>query len=383
MNNSNHYKKVVLDFETTGLDPSIDEILQVSAIDENGNTLINEYCKPVKITEWTEAENIHGISPSMVKDKKTFEKHIDKLSNILLNTDEIIIYNVEFELGFLGKYGVKFNDKVLFYDLMESFAIVYGDYNEYHQSYTWKSLETCCIYYGYNLKNAHDSLEDCRATLYCYNKLINSEGRYRALEHIEKTVGNFIDDVIPLSSEGNVRVSIYSEKDNDKDYFLGVITSKEGIDIKEVLECKIKNIEFVCFEYYILYVEDSVEVNYILANQKIEYWKNKYESKFNEYNDLKYKLTKLEKENLKLKTNLGLVEPKKISMINSYGFYTAEYCRETRKPMFKNSEEYKPFSDKLFSKTMCKKMKRPVAEDEEIYAFYRVKNGYCALYFRD
>lgn len=35
-----------INVESTGLDPSTDEILQVSAIDQNGNILINTYCKP-------------------------------------------------------------------------------------------------------------------------------------------------------------------------------------------------------------------------------------------------------------------------------------------------------------------------------------------------
>ena len=46
------YEKVVLDFETTGLSSKYDEILQVSAIDQDGNVLINEYCKPKSISTW-------------------------------------------------------------------------------------------------------------------------------------------------------------------------------------------------------------------------------------------------------------------------------------------------------------------------------------------
>ena len=101
------YEKVVLDFETTGLSSKYDEILQVSAIDQDGNVLINEYCKPKSISTWEEAEAIHKISPAMVFDKKPFEDYVEILTDILTNAAEIIIYNADFEVGFLKKYGVR------------------------------------------------------------------------------------------------------------------------------------------------------------------------------------------------------------------------------------------------------------------------------------
>ena len=68
--------------------------------------------------------------------------------------------------------------------------------------------------------------------------------------------------------------------------------------------------------------------------------------------------------------------------LNSYGFYTAEYCRTTKKPMIQQNE-YFAFKDVLLSKTRCKEIKQPVREGEEIYAFLRAMNGYCALYYRN
>lgn len=47
---------IVLDTETTGLNWEDDELLQISIIDGDGNTLINEYVKPYWTDQWEEAQ---------------------------------------------------------------------------------------------------------------------------------------------------------------------------------------------------------------------------------------------------------------------------------------------------------------------------------------
>lgn len=173
------YKRVVVDFETTGVEYE-DEILQVTVIDQDENMLINEHCKPTFKTSWEEAQIINNIIPEMVKNKKPFEEYVDQLSEILLNSEQIIIYNVPFEKMFFDKYKVKYQEenKVYpiprFYDLMLEFAEVYGDWNEKYDCYKWQKLTTCADYYGYEFINAHDALADCKATLYCYKALLNN-----------------------------------------------------------------------------------------------------------------------------------------------------------------------------------------------------------------
>lgn len=53
---------------------------------------------------------------------------------------------------------------------MLAFAPIYGDYNKRYGNYKWQSLSTCANYYNYEF-NAHNSLEDTKATLYCYQKI--------------------------------------------------------------------------------------------------------------------------------------------------------------------------------------------------------------------
>ncbi len=153
-------KLIVIDIETTGLDIAKDEVLQISIIDEKYNTLLNEYCKPEHITSWKEAEAVHGITPELVKDKPHFQYYVNKVQELISTAERILVYNgLDFDLKMLEKYGIHV-DYTKNYDLMLEVDKVYRK---------WFKLVELAKYYGYKFK-AHDSLEDVKATLYCYYK---------------------------------------------------------------------------------------------------------------------------------------------------------------------------------------------------------------------
>lgn len=161
---------IVIDTETTGISEQ-DEILQISIIDENGSTLLNEYCRPEHITEWPEAEKVHGISYKDVKNKPTLKELLPKISSIINSYDVIAGYNVEFDLNFVKRQNpnIDWTTKRT-YDVMKAFAPIYGEFNEKYGTYKFKSLSVCAKYYGYEF-HAHNSLEDCRATLHCLKSI--------------------------------------------------------------------------------------------------------------------------------------------------------------------------------------------------------------------
>lgn len=169
-------KKIIcLDLETTGLDKDVDEILQISAIDGNGEVLINEYIKPERASSWESAEAVNGISPEMVSGCSSIRKRLPEIQNLINAADLIVGYNIDFDLGFLRQLGINIPQKTVIYDVMAAFAEIYGEWNEYFRDYKWQKLQTCATYYGYAGDGAfHDSLEDVRATLYCFYAMQNS-----------------------------------------------------------------------------------------------------------------------------------------------------------------------------------------------------------------
>lgn len=165
-------KIIVFDTETTGFYANgDDDILQLSIVDGNGKALFNEYFKPKSKEAWPEAEAVNGISPNMVKDAPYIESKADQLRKIFENADLVVAYNLPFDENFINKNGIFIRDDQLTFDVMREFAPVAGEWNDYYGNWKWQKLVNCTEHYGFDFK-AHDSLEDAKATAYCFNRML-------------------------------------------------------------------------------------------------------------------------------------------------------------------------------------------------------------------
>lgn len=179
---TNETGKIVFDVETTGLNAETDEILQISIIDGDGNVLINSYVKPYYMENWSDTEPIHGITKEMVKNAPYPHELIPMVKGIFDNTAEWIGYNGVFDLNFLKWWGIERKSDTKLIDVMEDFSPLYGEWSDYYSDYKWQSLEKCARYFEYEFK-AHDSLEDVKATLHCYNSIerMIADGSYQEI----------------------------------------------------------------------------------------------------------------------------------------------------------------------------------------------------------
>lgn len=96
-------KIIVFDTETTGVTED-DEIIQLSIIDGNGKTLINEYVHPYWKKDWAAAARVNGITPEMVKDAPYPHDLIPKVKGIFEATDLLIAYNKFIFLETMGNF---------------------------------------------------------------------------------------------------------------------------------------------------------------------------------------------------------------------------------------------------------------------------------------
>lgn len=159
---------VVFDFETTGLSPINDEILEIGAIklvkndkgeyeltDEISVILNTSNPIPDKITEIT------GITVEMQNKNGITQEEGFHLLNALINPDTLLIaYNIQFDLGFLMSFYRKYYapNYQIKNDILDVMAI-YKDRNKYPHR-----LESALEKYNISLLNSHRALDDVKAT---------------------------------------------------------------------------------------------------------------------------------------------------------------------------------------------------------------------------
>lgn len=165
--------RIIIDTETTGLNPEQDEILQLAIIDaDTGATLYNQYHKPLHHDEWPEAQAVNGISPEFVSGCNPILSPLcaGKIQMLLDMAEEIIGYNTRFDLAMLREAGYNTREKcVKVRDAMGMYAAYHGEWSEKHGGYKYKSLIFAAQDLGYVWEAAaHDALGDCLATRYVY-----------------------------------------------------------------------------------------------------------------------------------------------------------------------------------------------------------------------
>ena len=164
---------VVLDTETTGLDPFADAILTVGVCDVRGAEVAYfEICPPPECYEWPSAEAVNGIAPGDTLDWPSLEDVRGELQGILDAAETVVCYNAGFDLAFLREAG--FNVPADVVDVMLEFAPIYGERNGRRGGYRWQKLATCASYYGAPEFDAHNSLGDAQATAWCYSAMFGT-----------------------------------------------------------------------------------------------------------------------------------------------------------------------------------------------------------------
>lgn len=159
---------VILDTETTGLNQG--EIVQIAIIDPAGSVLLDTLVKPV-LGIPVDAQQIHGITPQMVKDAPAWQNIIFQIQEILTARD-VITYNATYDRRMFHQSSevaglVKFDWKALspWHCAMLAYAEFNGEWDSYHGNFRWQRLSVAARNCRVEVKDAHSALGDCLMTL--------------------------------------------------------------------------------------------------------------------------------------------------------------------------------------------------------------------------
>ena len=199
---------VVLDFETTGLSPVADRIIEIGAVKLSGGALEEELsilCDPgvplqPKITELT------GITDAMLSGKPSPAEGVKQLLQFIGN-HAVAAHNAEFDVGFL-KAEIRRCDLAFFAPVLDTLSLARRMYPNL-KSYRLGAL---CRMFKIPLKNAHRAVNDAQATAKCLHQM---------LLEVEKRGGktlNEIDDIVQ------------GESYSDPNHIILLCKSREGME---------------------------------------------------------------------------------------------------------------------------------------------------------
>lgn len=167
-----HTKFVALDIETTGLDMSIHEIIQIGCVLFSYNKKTKQYkidnefeikIKPKHIENANKISlKVNKYNTSDWQDAITIEKALKTLSKKL--KDRVMVgHNAGFDYHFLNCTFNRFHiANTLHYHVLDTLSLAYGKLQ--NSDAKRLSLQYLSDYFGIENKKAHTALADARAT---------------------------------------------------------------------------------------------------------------------------------------------------------------------------------------------------------------------------
>lgn len=157
---------LVLDTETTGLDPETDELLQIAIVEYDGDGRFSSFFRPERHREWPEAMKVNHITPGAVERCATAFEYRYTIQRVLDSADALVGYNVGFDLAFLEAIGVRI-PPVPVCDVMRDLEEV------------WRraSLGAACAHFGIDPLCLHDAWGDCISTIMVSHEVARIQAR--------------------------------------------------------------------------------------------------------------------------------------------------------------------------------------------------------------
>ncbi len=159
---------VVLDFETTGLNPHADRIIEIGAVKLSRGQVVDTYSTLVNpgVPLSPEIVSITGIKDAMLIDAPKADKALEGLM-AFTGSSPLAAHNARFDMGFLRaeleRLGQRFEASQI--DTLAFAQRLYPQMRSYR-------LSALCKFLGVTLKNAHRAVHDAMATAQCLARML-------------------------------------------------------------------------------------------------------------------------------------------------------------------------------------------------------------------
>lgn len=156
---------VVLDLETTGLDPDKCEIIEIAALRVQNDAIINTFSSFVKPNKEIDEfiVSLTGITNEMVSNAPTIDVVLPQLLEFIGN-DIILGHNINFDINFIYDEKIKVDGMPFDNDYIDTMRLARKALPEL-KHHRLSDLTKC---FAISVEKQHRAKEDCIATFKCY-----------------------------------------------------------------------------------------------------------------------------------------------------------------------------------------------------------------------
>lgn len=231
---------IAFDFETTGLSPENDRIIEIAAIKFEGGEAVDRFVTLVNPERQIDSfiTDITGISNAMVSDAPVESNIVDDILDFMEDYP-LVAHNISFDINFLNNLCERYDKKIIEHQLYDTLQLA-RTFLFFHPTH---SLGSIAEYFNMSAVGSHRAEADTENTGIIFHHLVQEAASY-PLEVFSKIIAVsknhdmhnsplYINISHELKKEGNLKTGLV-ESEIDKQLYSNVFAATGQSDLSEL-----------------------------------------------------------------------------------------------------------------------------------------------------